>query len=273
MWISRIIAGALTTATRCTARSEKHFREYLCEGGFPEAQGLDTALRVELLQGYVDTLILRDVVERFGVIQVAALRWLVRQALRNPAGLMSVHRPHRDLNAQGHGVAKDALHAMLGYLEDAFLVSAVPLATNSERRRNSNPRKLYPADPGLIGAFDRSGRANLGHALETTIFNELDRRKAEVGYVKTQHGLEVDFHARFLQGREKLIQVCEVCADASEPETTEREVRALTEARREHPHAQARLLVLDRDRAAAIRITGVTVQPDYQWLLEGSETE
>ncbi|MGH8008446.1 MAG: ATP-binding protein, partial [Candidatus Binatia bacterium] len=186
---------------------EKRFREYLSEGGFPEAQGLDAILRVELLQGYVDTLILRDVVERFGVTQVAALRWLVRQALRNPAGLMSVHRLYQDLKAQGHGVSKDALHAMLGYLTDAFLLSAVPLATESERRRNSNPRKLYPADAALIGAFDRSGRANIGHALETVVFNELERRKAEVGYVKTREGFEVDFHARFPEGSEALIQV------------------------------------------------------------------
>ncbi|MGH7961662.1 MAG: AAA family ATPase, partial [Candidatus Binatia bacterium] len=184
---------------------EKRFREYLSEGGFPEAQGLDAILRVELLQGYVDTLILRDVVERFGVTQVAALRWLVRQALRNPAGLMSVHRLYQDLKAQGHGVSKDALHAMLGYLTDAFLLSAVPLATESERRRNSNPRKLYPADAALIGAFDRSGRANIGHALETVVFNELERRKAEVGYVKTREGFEVDFHARFPEGSEALI--------------------------------------------------------------------
>jgi len=45
-------------------------------------------------------------------------------------------------------VAKDAVHAALGYLLDAFLLSTVPLATESERRRNSNPRKVYPVDPG-----------------------------------------------------------------------------------------------------------------------------
>ena len=134
----------------------------------------------------MDTVLFRDVVERYGVSQVAALRWLVRQCLRNPAGSFSVHRLHQDLKAQGHGVAKDAVHAMLGHLLDAFLLSAVPLATDSERQRNSNPRKLYPADPGLIKAFDASGRSNLGHALETVVLNELERRGAEVGYVKTE---------------------------------------------------------------------------------------
>ena len=65
-----------------------------------------------MLQGYVDTLLLRDVVERYHVVQVAALRWLTRHCLRNPAGLLSVHGMYRDLKAQGHGVAKHTGHAV-----------------------------------------------------------------------------------------------------------------------------------------------------------------
>ena len=243
---------------------EKRFREFLVVGGFPEVQGLDTGLRIELLQGYVDTVLFRDVVERYQVSQVAALRWVVRHCLRNPAGSFSVHRLHQDLKAQGQGVAKDAVHAMVGHLLDAFLVSAVPLATESERQRNSNPRKLYPADPGLIAAFDTSGRANLGHALEAIVSNELDRRGAEVGYVKTATGLEVDFLARHRGAGEELIQVC---ADLSTPKTRERELRALAEAATEHPRATRRLLVLNRDAVSGVGVPGVEIQPAYEWLL------
>ncbi len=248
---------------------EKRFREFLVEGGFPEAQGLTPALRVELLQGYVDTLLFRDVVERHGVSQVAALRWLVRQCLRNPAGSFSVHRLHQDLRAQGHAVAKDAVHAMLGHLLDAFLLSLVSLATDSERQRNSNPRKVYPADPGLIRAFDASSRANVGHALETAVLNELERRGADVDYVKTADGFEVDFRARHPSLGEELIQVC---ADPAAPGVLSRELRALTAAAREHPRAGRRLLVLDRDGLVGIQAPGVEVQPAYEWLLreEGS---
>ena len=243
---------------------EKRFREFLAEGGFPEAQGLSPVLRVELLQGYVDTVLFRDVVERYGVSQVAALRWLVRQCLRNPAGSFSAHRLHQDLKAQGHGVAKDAVHAMLGHLLDAFLLSAVPLATDSERKRNSNPRKLYPADTGLIKAFDASGRTNQGHALETVVLNELERRKAEVGYVKTTDGLEVDFLARYPGAGEELLQVC---ADLSVPETRARELRAMTAAAKEHPRAARRLLVIDRDALAQVKASAIEAQPACEWLL------
>jgi predicted AAA+ superfamily ATPase len=243
---------------------EMRFREYLVEGGFPEAQGLTTGVRIELLQGYVDTVLFRDVVERHRVSQVEALRWIVRQCLRSPAGSFSAHRLYRDLRAQGHGVAKDAVHAMLGHLTDAFLISAVPLATDSERKRNSNPRKIYPADPGLVRAFDASGRSNIGHALETVVLNELERRGAEVGYVKTAEGLEVDFLARQRSGGEELIQVC---ADPSDPATLERETRALVGAAKEHPRAARRLLVLDRDAMPGGGVSGVKVQPAYEWLL------
>lgn len=249
---------------------EKEFREYLAVGGFPEAQGMAPPLRVQLLQGYVDTLLLRDVVERFQVTQVAALRWLTRHCLRNPAGPLSVYGLYRDLKAQGHGVAKDTLHALLAHLVDVFLVTAVSLSTDSERRRNSNPRKIYPADPGLVGAFDSSGRTNVGHRLETVVLNELERRKADVGYVRTAAGFEVDFHARFLAAGEALIQVC---ADPGDTNVTARELRALEDARREYPRAECLLLVLTQDQALEVlRIAGhgIRVDPVYQWLLDGA---
>jgi predicted AAA+ superfamily ATPase len=255
--------GVFTSAER--SRVEKLFGEYLTVGGFPEAQGLDAGLRVDLLQGYVDTVLFRDVVERHGVTQVAALRWLTRQCLKNPAGSFSVHRLHQDLKAQGLGVNKDALHSMVGHLEDAFLVRSMPLATESERRRNSNPRKVYPVDTGLIGAFDRTGRSNIGHALETAVLHELDRRHAEVGYVRTATGYEVDFLARFHDGPEELIQVC---ANVGAAESRQRECRALEEAAREHPRAARRLLVLNADQMSVKVPEDVRVQPAYQWLLD-----
>jgi len=243
---------------------EKRFGEYLVEGGFPEAQGLARALRVELLQGYVDTVLFRDVLERYGVSQVSALRWIVRHCLRNPAGNMSVHRLFLDLKAQGHAVSKDSVHALLGHLFDAYLLQAVPLHTASERRRNSNPRKIYPADPGLIHAFDASGRANTGHALETAVFNELQRRLAEAAYVKTPEGFEVDFLATYRDGRRELLQVC---ADPSTPDARERELRALTDAAKSQSKLSAALLVMTQEQTIALAGSGLRVMPAYEWML------
>jgi uncharacterized protein len=246
---------------------EKRFGEYLREGGFPEAQGLDRASRVELLQGYVDAVLLRDVVERHAVSQVLALRWLVRHCLRNPAALVSVQRLFGDLKAQGFAVSKDSVHALMGHLIDAYLLAAVPLLSSSERQRNSNPRKFYPADVGLIHAFDASGRANAGRALETAVFNELQRRGADVAYVRTDQGFEVDFHARYRDGSEELLQVC---ADASDPAVLDRERRALAAAAPRLPSASRLLILQSQEQAVALRSAEFLAMPAYEWMLRGA---
>jgi uncharacterized protein len=189
----------------------------------------------------VDVAMLRDVVERHAVSNVAGLRWLVRHLLGNAAGLFSVEMFYGALKSQGFSISKDTVHQLMGFLQDCFLVRAVLIEAASERQRMVNPRKAYPVDPGLIPVFDRSGRANVGHALETAILVELERRRAEVTYVRMEQGFEVDFLARYPGGEIDLIQVR---ADASESATAEREIRALVEAGRRYPKARKCLLTL-----------------------------
>jgi uncharacterized protein len=248
---------------------DKALRAYLTGGGFPEAQGIDERDRFELLRGYVDTALFRDVVERHAVTHPIALRWLVRHLLGNPGGAFSVAKFYGDLRSQGVPVAKDTLHAFLAHLEDAFLVRTVPIATDSERRRMVNPRKAYPIDPGLIPVFDRSGKSNLGHSLETAVVLELDRRGAAVAYVRSgskdsaRPDWEVDFLARFPDGRRQLIQVC---ADLHDRDTRAREFRALECAAREHLGA-SRLVVTLASEVVRDKPSGVQIFPATEWLL------
>lgn len=253
--------GFLTAVQR--SRLEHDFLSWLTRGGFPETLGLDEGSRRQLLRDYVDVAILRDVVERHQVSNVLGLRWLVRHLLGNAGSSFSVEKFHAVLKSQGVAIGRDTLHQLLGHLEDCFLVRTVWLETASERQRMVNPRKVYPIDCGLIPIFDRTGRSNIGHALETAVLIELERRRCSVTYVRTPDGFEVDFLAREPDGKAHLIQVC---TDASAAETAERELRALREARKMYPTAQPWLLTLTRDGAPA-EAEGVTVQPAYQWML------
>ncbi len=234
-------ADRLTKAER--TQVDKDLLDFLAHGGFPEAQGLDTRNRFELLRTYVDVVLLRDVVERHNLSQPQVLHWMVRQLLGNAAGAFSINKFYADLKSRGVAVAKDTLHSYLAHLEDAFLLCSVGIATDSERRRQVNPRKVYPVDTGLMALFDRSGKANVGHALETAVLHELQRRGAQVQYVRTAAGFEVDFLARDVSGIETLVQVC---ADLDHPDTLAREVRALQDAAATWPQAALCLITLNR---------------------------
>ena len=128
-------------------------------------------------------------------------------------------------------------------------------------------------DPALIPAFDRSGKANLGHALETAVLLELQRRSCEAAYVFTPGGFEVDFLATEPAGRRTLIQVA---ADLSDPAARAREFRALQDARPAHRHTQALLLTLtggDVHAAQTDAPPGVTVRTVWEWMLETNQID
>ena len=246
-------------------RLERVFADWLRTGGFPEAQGLDAPSRHQLLRDYVDVAILRDVVDRHRVTNVTGLRWLARHLLGNAGGLFSVEKFHGRLKAQGIAIARDTVHRLLGYLDDCFLVRVVSMETNSERQRMVNPRKAYPVDPGLIPVFDTTGRANLGHALETAVLIELERRRLDVTYVRTPQGYEVDFLTRSPERRPELIQVC---ADLSDAAVLDRELRALEAAEEQFADAGKRLLTLDRDNLPRTLPDGVVAETAWEWMLD-----
>lgn len=246
------------------SRIEGAFMDYLEVGGFPEVQGYDVATRHQVLRDYVDVAMMRDVIERHAVSNVIGLRWLVRHLLGNAAGMFSAQKFYAALKSQGLAISKDTVHQLLGHLEDCFLIRTIWVDTASERRRMVNLRKAYPVDPGLIPVFDRTGRPNVGHALETVVFLELERRGLDIAYVRTPEDREVDFVVRGAGGVEELIQVS---ADATDRDTSERELSALDEAAGLYPEATRRLLTLSLDTMPARIPPGVIAQPAYEWLL------
>ena len=239
-------------------------RTYLTVGGFPEAQAIDIRDRLPLLKGYVDLMLLRDVIERHRVTNVEALRRLQRHLLATPAGPFSVSKFHRDLRSQGLPVAEETLHLLLHHLDDAFMVRVVGMHTASERQRMRNPRKAYPVDPGLIPVFQRAGRENRGRSLETAVLIELERRGYAAGWVRVDDDLEVDFFAEHHVADDLLVQV----SLATEADATwERELRSLQVAAEVYPHARPLLLTLDPTPPARPLPTRLEWMPASRWLL------
>lgn len=120
----------------------------------------------------------------------------VRHLLGNAGALCSVEKFFADLKSQELRVSKDTVRELLAHVEDCFLARILWIEAGSERRRMVNPRKIDPVDRGLRPVFDRTGCAYLGHALETAVMLDLERRRCDVNDVHTASSREVDFLAR-----------------------------------------------------------------------------
>ena len=95
----------------------------------------------------------------------------------------------------------------------------------------------------------------------------LERSGAEIAYVRTTEGFEVDFLARYPDGNQQLIQVC---ADLGTLETQERETRALLAAIDEHPQASPHIVALATDAIRGLP-EKVNLHSAASWLLETDE--
>jgi predicted AAA+ superfamily ATPase len=232
---------------------------YLVGGGFPAVQDMPTDIRREVLQSYVDVVLLRDIIERHGVTNVTALRELCRHLLQNAATVFSVTRFHGQMRAEGVACTRDTLHHLLGYLEDAYLVFPVPLHTRSAQRQRVNPRKLYLADTGLITSFSLGLTPDRGAKLENLVFLTLRRQGFDITYGRTTNGHEVDFVYQS-EGQWYLLQVCWT---TEQPDTREREIRALQAMECEHPGAVCQVITwMDEEE-----IDGIQIIPIWKWLL------
>ncbi|MDT8390157.1 MAG: ATP-binding protein [Lentisphaeria bacterium] len=250
------------TGRQQRAQIEHALIDYLREGGFPAVQGLPEREWRQMLQGYVNTVVLRDIVERHGLTGIAALRYLTRRLMSASASHFSVSKFYNELKSQGMKCGKDTLHDYLQHLEDAFLFSGVFLDTPSERRRMVNPRKMYAADHGLVWAcVPPGGNWGMGHALENAVYTELLRRDHAPNYGITRNGYEIDFVVKLRDGRRLAIQVC---ADPGDPATLAREVRALTDT-----DPDTTLLLLTSFTEDDIEADGRSIRmvPAWKWFL------
>lgn len=251
-----------TFGAKAASLLRKGVGEYLAIGGFPEVQTLEQHLRIEVLQGYLDSMLLRDIIERHKVTNVVALKHLVRHIMNAPGSRLSINKFYNTMKSMAVRCTKNTLYEYLDHLVDAYLFYRVPIHTRSEKARTLNPVKIYAIDTGLLQAMSFRNAANRGALLENLVFMNLRRHGFEVEYVVSQDGSEADFLASHpISGKRLLIQSC---WEMAEQKTFQREVRGLQSAMRELEIDTG--LIVTWDDETDLDGT-IQVLPVWKWLL------
>jgi uncharacterized protein len=209
---------------------QEQLRLYIETGGFPETLFLNTSERTPILQDYVSVVVLRDIIERYKISNISLIRYMVKTLIKNVGCSFAVNKFHNDLKSQGFLVSKGTIHDYLSYMEDAYLVFPVPLYAESIKKTQSNPKKIYAVDTGMVRAYSLGVAQNIGHHFENLIYLDLRKKGHQVYYYLTKTRKEIDFLSLDLGGNWHLYQVC---WDMNDPKTEERERAALLEAEKE----------------------------------------
>ncbi len=238
--------------------------EYLLYGGFPEAVLESKELHTPLIQGYMDAVVLRDIVKRHAIVNADIIQRFLILILRQLAAPLSITNIHRTLKSQGLAVGKNSLFDYMQYFEDAYALLSVPFFSLSEKIRQVNPKKVYAVDPGVITAYSIKREFEKASRLENGVFMHLRRSYTNICYYKTPQKKEIDFVITTPLGDLILVQAC---VEMSEPNTRQRELSALFEACEEFHLKEG--FIITEDHEEEIQEKGIAIHciPFWKWAL------
>ena len=251
--------------TSRTAGALRHaMARYFEEGGFPDVQGADRRVRIKMLQGYVDAVLYRDVIERHEVSSVQALGYTLDYIKHNFAHKISTRAIAGVLKALGASDNRECISDYLDWLAQAYLIYRVPLRTDSLSVRRMNPDKFYMVDTGLARAVSPKSDESNGWLLENLVYLALRRGDNRIEYCNTKKGDEVDFLVTDkVTKKRRLVQVA---WDLSLKSTETRELSALKDARDEIKVSDCTVVTWDGEGESE----GVRIVPVWKWCLEES---
>ncbi len=259
-----LVNAAAGASSSEEARLKSLLREYLSRGGYPEA-ALNPGLGERILREIWEVTVSRDLIDRWGIRNVRALRLLVGAVRRSRE--FSVHGFYRYLKSMGLRVGKDTLYNYLEYLRDAMIVFPLRRYSRSVREIEATSPKLYLVDNGLY-----LGEVGEGELMENLAFLELRRRGAVEGerlfYWRSRSGSgEVDFLIADSRLRPtRLVQVTrEVRWD--DPRQVRRELGSLVRAARETGCRSLWVVTWDQEGAEVFEGAEVELVPMWRWAL------
>jgi predicted AAA+ superfamily ATPase len=244
---------------------ENAFDEYWQCGGFPETMGIEKTLRIKVHQEYLNTLIFKDIVQRYDVHHPKAVIDLAHQLLENIANMHSINSLAGYLKSLGHKLSKTLVSEYVKWFEDAYFIFGIGIFNASIAENKRNPQKYYCIDFALVSSTTSGILTNSGHLLENLVFITLRRLHQKIYYYRTKSGKEVDFIVQHQDKSKTLIQVSETLRNSS---TRKRELIALQEAMLEQ-NVQYGLIVTLREEESVKNVIGeIQVVPLWRFLLD-----
>ncbi len=243
---------------------ENAFQNYWDCGGFPEVSGLEKSLRIKVHQEYFESIVFRDLIERYDISHPRALVDLAKHMLENIASMYTVNSMTGFLKSLGYSVPKSSVSEYLKWFEDAYFLFTVRLYDASFRRSNANPKKIYCVDHALIRSVSSGILTNSGHILENIIFMAIRRLTSDIFYYKTKSNMEVDFVFKNTEGKLILMQVCESLIN---PKTRQREINALEAAMAELKVTYGFIITRNDSESLVIESGTIEILPVWKALL------
>jgi hypothetical protein len=248
-----------TAFKRDRFKAVKLLETYLTWGGFFEVQDAsDDEERRRIVTTYLDLVVYKDLVERYSVKNLAAMKALIRYFVTNATRKASLTKLAGTLGAGP--VSKNTILQYTSFLEDANVLYACPKFSYKLRQGNT-PSKFYLADPSFKTVAGANFSADRGLFFENAVYMELRRRGLEVFFFEEK--VECDF---ITKSGTRVTGAYQVCVDPHQ--AGERETKGLLAALEAFNLPGGTVITADDDREETHGTKRIRYLPLWRWLLE-----
>ena len=204
---------------------EKTLFDYFKWGGLPQRFSFNESIDKEsYLSSVYDSIILKDIVERLGIKDIASFNKVLQYILDTESREFSRDNVIEFLKKEYHEIANDTLYSYLEAFVSTFIMNKVYRYDIHGKNTLKTLNKYYANDLGIKRIKTNSEELNLSVALENVVYNDLIGKDYKVYIGKTKKG-EIDFVAI----KNNVTKYIQVCYDLTEESTREREINAFNE--------------------------------------------
>ena len=215
--------------------SDDALSKYIQFGGLPGLIkiGLDEDDAIEYQKDVLSTVLLKDVISRNNIRNVAFLEKLTNFIADNVGKILSATSISKFMKSQGTNVSPDTIIDYAQYLEDAYIIHKVNRYDIHGKRLFESNDKFYIEDHGMRNAQAGGTReGDIEQVIENSIYQHLINLGYKVNVGQLQAG-EIDFVCTKKAGAKRIyIQAAYVIADS---ETREREFGNLHNIKDNYP--------------------------------------
>lgn len=180
--------------------------------------------KISYLSSVYDSIILKDIVERLGIKDIASFNKVLQYMLDTESREFSRDNVIEYLKKEQHKIANDTLYNYLEAFSSTFIMNKVYRYDIHGKNILKTLNKYYANDLGIKQIKTNNENINYSTALENIVYNDLVGKDYKVFIGKTKKG-EIDFIA----SKNNSFKYIQVCLDLSEESTRIREFGAFDE--------------------------------------------
>ena len=144
-------------------------------GCFPEIRPLkDREIKSNLLKSYFDSIIMKDCISRYQIVEIATFKKLLLYSISNAGSVCS----YKSLGI-ATGTNENTAKKYLNILNDSHIVQDVSNFAFSLKENVRHSHKIYVADNGITNAVSYRFWDNKAKLFENFVFNELQKQQHE----------------------------------------------------------------------------------------------